>query len=129
MNTTNAKGFTLLEVLVSLALLGIAVTAILQLFTADMKAIAASENYVAGSLEAQSKIREVLDNKDLDERRWGGVTDNGYRYEVSVREVLAERTETLQMKLMEVEVKVFWTQGRKDRSLTLKTMKTVKKPI
>ncbi len=84
-------GFTLLEVLVALALLGIAVTAILQLFSANLKSISASEEYVAGSLEAQSKMREVLDGTEFSEKSWNGITDNGYRFQVSVSDTLKER--------------------------------------
>jgi prepilin-type N-terminal cleavage/methylation domain-containing protein len=124
-----SSGFTLLEVLVSLALLGIAVTAILQLFSADLKSISASEEYVAGSLEAQSKMREVLDSGEFSERSWGGTTDNGYRFQASVSDTLQERVENLPVKLVIVEVKVYWARGAGEKSLTLKTMKMVEKPI
>jgi general secretion pathway protein I len=122
-------GFTLLEVLVALALLGIAVTAILQLFSADLKSISASEAYVAGSLEAQSKLREVLDGQEFSEKSWSGVTDNGYRFQVSVSDTLKERVENLPVKLVAVEVKLFWTQGTNEKSLTLKTLKMVEKSV
>ena len=122
-------GFTLLEVLVALALLGIAVTAILQLFSANLKSISASEEYVAGSLEAQSKMREVLDGTEFSERSWNGVTDNGFRFQVSVSDTLPERVENLPVKLVAVEVKVYWSRGTLEKSLTLKTMKMVEKPV
>jgi general secretion pathway protein I len=123
------SGFTLLEVLVALALLGIAVTAILQLFSADLKSISASEEYVAGSLEAQSKMREVLDGQEFSERSWNGITDNGYRFQVSVSDTLSERVENLIVKLVAVEVKVYWDRGNREKSLTLRTMKMVEKTI
>jgi general secretion pathway protein I len=123
------SGFTLLEVLVALALLGIAVTAILQLFSANLKSISTSEEYVAGSLEAQSKMREVLDSGEFSERSWNGITDNGYRFQVSVSDSLPERVETLPVKLVVVEVKVYWARGAGEKSLTLKTMKMVEKPV
>jgi prepilin-type N-terminal cleavage/methylation domain-containing protein len=53
-------GFTLLEVLVSLSLLGIAVTVIFQLYSANLRSIAGSEDYVAAALEAQSQMREIV---------------------------------------------------------------------
>ena len=109
-------GFTLLEVLVALALLGIAVTAILQLFSANLKSISASEEYVAGSLEAQSKMQEVLDGTEFSEKSWSGVTNNGYRFQVSVSDTLKERAEFLPVKLVAVEVKVYWTQGTMEKS-------------
>jgi general secretion pathway protein I len=123
------SGFTLLEVLVALALLGIAVTAILQLFSANLKSISASEEYVAGSLEAQSKMQEVLEGTEFSEKSWNGITNNGYRFQVSVSDTLKERAETLPVKLVAVEVKVYWTQGTMEKSLTLKTLKMIEKPV
>jgi len=124
-----SSGFTLLEVLVALALLGIAVVAILQLFSANLKSISVSEEYVAGSLEAQAKMREVLGNKEFSEGSWEGVTVNGYRFEVSIKDTLSERTENLPVKLIEIMVRVYWTQRIKEKSLMLKTMKMVEKEI
>jgi prepilin-type N-terminal cleavage/methylation domain-containing protein len=123
------SGFTLLEVLVALALLGIAVTAVLQLFSANLKSLSASEQYVAGSLEAQSKMREVLDGQEFSERTWSGVTGNGYRFQVSVTDSLPERVENLRVKLVAVEVKVYWDRGASEKSLTLKTMKMIEKTV
>ncbi len=123
------SGFTLLEVLVALALLGIAITAILQLFSADLRSISASEEYVAGSLEAQSKMREVLDGTDFTEKSWSGITDNGYRFEASVSDTLTERVENLPVKLVVVEVKLYWTQRTHEKSITLKTTKMIDKPV
>jgi len=124
-----SSGFTLLEVLVALALLGMGVTAVLQLFSANLRSISASEEYVAGSLEAQAKMREVLEDEDISEGTRNGITDNGFRFQVSISENLTERSENLPVKLMEVEVKVYWTQGNKDKSLTLKTLKMINKKV
>ena len=43
------KGFTLIEVLVSVVLLGIAVAIVLQLFSANVRALATSEDYIYAS--------------------------------------------------------------------------------
>jgi len=49
------KGFTLIEVLVAVALLGIAVTVVIQLFSANLRAIASSEDYIYASARAEAK--------------------------------------------------------------------------
>ncbi|MEW6188418.1 MAG: prepilin-type N-terminal cleavage/methylation domain-containing protein [Thermodesulfobacteriota bacterium] len=123
------SGFTLLEVLVALVLLGMAVTAMLQLFSANLNAISKSEGYVACSLEAQSKMREVLEEKELSESSWSGITANGYRYQVTVAELLKERTDSLPLKLLEVEVRLYWNLGVREKTLSLNTMKMVEKKI
>ena len=127
---TNAdKGFTLIEVLVAVVLLGIAVTIVLQLFSANVRAIATSEDYIYASAKAEAKMREVLDNDEISEISFSEITDDGYRMDVSIAEVLHERTENLQIKLLEVVLTVFWTQGAHERSLTLRTMKVLEKEI
>ena len=123
------KGFTLLEVLVAVALLGIAVTVVLQLFSADLKAIAASEEYVSAAAKAEAKIREVQDNETLSEGSTSEVTNDGYRVDVSVASTLGERTDALQVMLMDILVTVHWTKGAKERSLSLRTMKLVNRQI
>ena len=126
---SSAKGFTLLEVLVAVALLGIAITVVLQLFSADLKAIAASEEYVSAAAKAEATMREVQDSDTLTEGSTSEMTNDGYRLEVSTASTLKERTDTLQVMLMDIVVTVYWTKGVKERSLSLRTMKLVNKQI
>jgi len=126
---SSARGFTLLEVLVAVALLGIAITVVLQLFSADLKAIAASEEYVSAAAKAEAKMREVQDSDTLTEGSTSEMTNDGYRLEVSTASTLKERTDTLQVMLMDIVVTVYWTKGVKERSLSLRTMKLVNKQI
>ena len=123
------SGFTLLEVLVALSLLGIAVVAVIQLFSIDLRSISVSEDYVAGTLAAQSKMREVLSAEDMAEKNWKGVTDDGYQFEVSISRSLKDRTEELQVRMYEITVTVSWTKGFKQRSMTLRTQKLVQKLV
>ncbi len=126
---SSCSGFTLLEVLVALSLLGIAVVAVIQLFSIDLRSISVSEDYVAGSLAAQSKMREVLSKEEIAEKNWKGVTDDGYQFEVSIIKSLTERTEELQVRMYEIAVTVHWSQGVKQRSMTLRTQKMVQKQV
>lgn len=123
------RGFTLLEVLVATAILGIAVAVVLQLFSANLRALAVSEDYVSATKMAEAKMREVLDDAALTETSFSETTSDGYRIDVSVVNTLQERTETLPVKLLEISLTVQWTKGNRDRSLSLKTMKAVKKEI
>jgi type II secretion system protein I len=121
------RGFTLLEVLVSLSIVAIAVTVVLQLFSADLRAIAASEDYASAVVKAETKMREVLDNDDLAETSWSEATPDGYRMDVSVTDVLKEKTNNLQVRLLEVGLTTRWFKGTKEKTLTLRTMKIVNK--
>jgi len=123
------KGFTLLEVLIAVAILGIAVSVVLQLFSADLRAISASEDYVAATSRAGAKMREILDDSSLAPKSASETTTDGYRIDVSVTEAMKERTENMQVALMDVSLTIRWIKGTKERSLTLRTMKTVQKQI
>ena len=122
-----SKGFTLLEVLVSLSIVAIAVTLVLQLFSADLRAIAASEDYAAAVVKAEAKMREVLDNEDLTETSWSETTPDGYRMDVSISDVLKEKTNNLQVRLVEVGLTTRWFKGTKEKMLSLRTMKILNK--
>ncbi len=123
------SGFTLLEVLVSTAILGIAVTVVLQLFSANLRAISASGDYVSAATKAGAKMREILSYDELQEKSFSEVTDDGYRMDVSITDALKERTENLQVRLLEINLTIHWMTGTKERALTLRTMKVVEKEI
>ncbi len=123
------KGFTLIEVLVAVALLGIAVTVVIQLFSANLSAIASSEDYIYASARAEAMMREILDDDELSETSFSEITDDGYRMDVSIAEVLQDRTENLQVRILEVVLAVYWTSGARERSMTLRTMKVLEKEI
>ncbi len=122
-------GFTLLEILVAVAILGIAVTVVLQLFSADLRAIAASDDYVTALTMAEAKMREVLDSDSLSEGSQSEATGDGYRVDVSVSSASGDRTENLQVMLLDVSVTLRWTKGAREKSLTLRTLKAVKKQV
>jgi len=123
------KGFTLLEVLIAVAILGVAVSIVLQLFSANLRALSASSDYVAAAALAEAKMRWVLDDNALTEKSLSETTNDGYRIDVSVTEVLKDRTENLQLALMEVSLTIHWTSGSKEKSLTVKTMKSVQRQV
>jgi prepilin-type N-terminal cleavage/methylation domain-containing protein len=120
-------GFTLLEVLVSLSVVAVAVTVVLQLFSADLRAIAASEDYASAVVKAEAKMRGLLDNDDLAETSWSEATPDGYRMDVSIADVLKEKTNNLQVRLLEIGLTTRWFKGTKEKTLTLRTMKLVNK--
>jgi prepilin-type N-terminal cleavage/methylation domain-containing protein len=121
-------GFTLLEVLVAMAVLGIAITVVLQLFSANLRAITASVDYVTASIRAESKMREILD-REISERVFKETTDDGYIMDVSITNVLNDRTENLPVRLFEINLTVHWMEGLKEKSMTLRTLKMVGKEI
>jgi prepilin-type N-terminal cleavage/methylation domain-containing protein len=123
----SSEGFTLLEVIVAIAILGIAVSVVLQLFSADLRALSTSGDYTAAATRAEAEMRNILDDNNLQEASFSETTPDGYRIDVSVAQALKERTQNLQVKLLRIDLTVHWTKGMKEKSLTLSTMKLVNK--
>ena len=124
-----ARGFTLLEVLVAMTLLSISLVAIFELFSANLRGIAKSDDYSHAVIMAESKMREIIDDETLAERTWTESTDDGYRINAVVSSTEGERTEDLQIELLEINLTVSWIKDSKERTLNLKTLKMVNKQI
>jgi prepilin-type N-terminal cleavage/methylation domain-containing protein len=122
-------GFTLLEILVAIAILGIAVTVVLQLFSANLRAISASDDYIAAVIKAEAKMREILDNEEISEQSYSETTDDGYRMDIFITDTLKERTENLNVSLLQIDLIMSWVKGSKARSVTLRTMKVTGKKV
>lgn len=127
--TKKDGGFTLLEVLVAVSILGIAIAVVLQLFSSDLRTISASGDYVMAAAKAEAKMREVLDDEDATERSLSEITNDGYRINVSVTKAMEKRTENLPVMLLDISLSVRWIRGAKEGAITLRTMKMVSKQI
>lgn len=125
----SSKGFTLLEILVALAILATAVTIIFQLFSAGLRNVAVSEDVVSAAVRAEAKMREVLSNEELTENSWTETTTDGYTFAVNITEALQEKTDSLPVQVLQVDLTITWTKNSKERSLRLKTYKTVNKQV
>jgi general secretion pathway protein I len=121
------KGFTLLEVLIALAIMAIATTLVMQLFSADLRAIAASGDMTSAAVRGDSRIREILGQPSLEENAWSEESSDGYRMDIAVREVMKPRTDNLPVKLIEVDLTIHWIEGMKEKSLRFKTQKMMDK--
>jgi len=122
-----SEGFTLLEVVVAFVILASAVVIILQLFSSDLRILARSEDYIWMSMQAQVKMREVLDREDLKVSTSQETAPEGYVTETTISRVFETRTRELPLELLEIVVKLTFPGGRSERSITVRTMKMVKK--
>lgn len=122
-----ADGFTLLEIMVSIAILGAAIVMIIQLFAASHRSIVVSEGYLQAELKAEEKLREVLeDEKKLAEGSISETKEN-YAVSVDVKPVKEDRTQDLSFQLMEVTLNMKWNDGSKQHNITLNTYKLASK--
>lgn len=123
------SGFTVLEVLVALALLSIVLVVIFQLFSANLNGISKADDYVYAVIKAESIMRDILDDDKLEEKSFSGTTEDGYRFNAEITGTATEKTEKLQVKLLEIRLTVTWTRGMNEKSLSVKTMKVIPKKV
>lgn len=121
------QGFTLMEILVAMTVMGVAVVYLAQLFSANLRAIGASQDSLAALPLAETLMREIVESDKIEEKSWKKETDQGWRMEVSVSEILKERTQNLSVKLLQIEMTLSWEKALRKRPLTLRTLKVVNK--
>ena len=121
------RGFTLLEILIAMALLGISITVLTQLFSANLRNISSSQQYVPALAVAEAIMSEILASDPLEETLKNYLADDGYKVEIAVSEALKDRTQNLPVKLMEIDLTLRWTIDQKEKTFHLKTYRTLRR--
>ena len=137
------KGFTLLEIMVSLAIMAIALITVIQLFSGALRSGRISYEYSLAAMGAKEKMDEVLGIDTLEEfeelSRTGEFEESlmeGYQWEIigpdpyPIPEGLAtdieEESGTLDdipSQLYEIKVKVSWASGMHEKQISFTTIK------
>lgn len=113
-------GFSLLEVMVALAILGVAVTALFQLFSLGLRSAAKAENYTKALFHARSIMDEAYSLPELDEGTEPIELPGDFRGSRAV--VLKSSSEDERVKLYEISTTVSWPPSGK---LTIKGLRSV----
>ena len=112
------RGFTLLEVIVSLVVLTAGLVTIMEAFTVGLKASAAAERRTVATMLLQDKMEEIKKESQLavgsDQGDFG---DNFADYKWQ-----ADLSETSIAGLLHVAVTVSWSEGRRTNELALVTL-------
>jgi len=125
----HAGGFTLLEIIVALALVSTVVVIAIQLFSANLRAISASDGYVRASANAESVMRAIITDEAFPDNASTAGTLDIYRYETSATKEEDEKYSNLSVDMYRVNVVISWKEGSRDKMITLNAMKLVKKKI
>jgi general secretion pathway protein I len=126
------KGFTLIEVMVALAILGVGLTVIIELFSGGLRLARTSMEYTKAVNYARTKLEEVAVNSTLEEGTGEGESDDkAFRWQVAVKKVdLLPIDKSMDYKppieLFQVKIDVFWKSGSKERSTSLESLKAIK---
>jgi general secretion pathway protein I len=127
------RGFTLLEVLVAVMILGLTVTAILQQFAVALRAGAHARDSTRAMLYATEKLEELKTHKNLSLTTESGSFDNGYEWETEVLPYSANLEDeggaydALRHETLELRSRVTWRTGERRRQVELSTLLTVRK--
>jgi len=125
------RGFTLLEIMVALAIMGIALTVILQQFSAGLRTVRMTRDYTTALIHAREKLEELCLAKKLSEKEESGEFEDGYKWQVMIAPYEEEKkegsTEFLLLSMYKVTSVVSWEAGNKEREVELATVKIVPK--
>lgn len=121
-------GFTLLEVLVSMAILAICLTVIMQLFSGGLRSGHLSEDYIRAVFLAREKMEEVLVQKEIVPGAEEGESDSGYKWLVKIHSEKEEEevVPKLPFGFFDIQVSVMWREGERTKSFTLHTLRIAK---
>ena len=107
-------GFTLLEVLVAIAVIATAMVSLLGLHGRNIQVVAADQRIARATLLAQQAMTEALVSSpfpDQGSSRGDFAGDPGFHWEV---EILRGPTRALEELTREIRVRVFWDGGEDD---------------
>jgi type II secretion system protein I len=115
-------GFTLLEVIVALAILSLAVVAAIQGFAQGLRLLKLAGDHQRAMLLADEKAREVVDPEEGREQG----TEGNFRWERQTTVVpapdLVPTAGVPRWRVYEIDVKVFWDERRQVEVNMLRTM-------
>ena len=120
------RGFTLLEVLVALAILGMAVVTVIQLFGQGLRLLKVSGDYQLAVLLADQKAREMETVREGIESGQEGMFE--WERQATVAPVPEELTvvSPTPIRLFRVTVQVRWGANR---SVEVATLRTAQEPL
>lgn len=126
---SRASGFTLLEVLVALAILGLAVVASIQGFAQGLRLLKLSGDHQRAAWLADRKAREIV--TPVEEERESGV-EGPFRWERAVTRVptpeLGEEA-SRRWRVWEIDVRVRWDERRLVEVTTRRTVPVETRPV
>lgn len=126
------KGFTLIEVVVALAILGVGLTVLIELFSGGLRLARASMEYTKAVNYARMKMEEMTVKPAVQEGTEEGESDDrAFRWQVGVKKVdLLSIDKSVDYKppieLFQVKIDVFWKSGSKERSASVESFRAIK---
>jgi general secretion pathway protein I len=127
----STTGFTLIEVLVAMAILAIGLTVIIELFSGGLRLARTSMEYTKAVHYACTKMEEIEVKQTMEEGNEEGEFDDTFHWQVETKRVdLIPGEHGPDFKppaeLFQVKVNVLWKSGSKERSTVIESYKVIK---
>ncbi len=126
-------GFTLLEVLIAMMILGLSITAILHQFSAALRAGSISQENTQAVIYAKQKIEELKSAREIAESSSSGSFDDGFEWETIVTEYVHPEYDSdpdtydgLRFETFKLKSVVKWREGERERMVELITLYSVR---
>lgn len=118
-------GFTLIEVLVALAILSVSLATLLGIFMEGLERTRQNQDEMAARILAQSLLAQTdaVANPQLGSRT--GHTDAGLQWRLDLRGVGAQQGPTSGVTMAAVTASVFWRGNGGERSLSYSTLRAI----
>jgi general secretion pathway protein I len=126
------QGFLLIEVVVALAILGVGLTVVIELFSGGLRLARASMEYTKAVNYARIKMEEFTAKPAVEEGTEEGESDDKtFRWQVGVKKVdLLSIDKSVDYKppieLYQVKIDVFWKSGTREKSTSIESLKAIK---
>ena len=126
------KGFTLIEIVVAMAILGIGLVVIIELFGGGLRLERTSEEYTKAVGYARMKMEEISFAPGLEEGVQEGEFDRDYRWQVEVRRVDLIPSRGIDtsyrppVELYWVRIDVVWKSGFKEKKAWVESYRALK---
>jgi general secretion pathway protein I len=121
---SSQAGFTLLEIVIALAILGIAFALAMELLAAGVRSVKASEDYIQATMLARHKMALFTAISSLEDAYDGGEYGGGLRWSAAVQAFAEEEADEVPARLQQAWVRVMWPGGRgRERWLDLYTLR------
>jgi general secretion pathway protein I len=124
------RGFTLIEIVVAMAILGVGLIVIIELFSGGLRLGRVSEEYTQAVGLARMKLEEIFLAEQLKEGSEQGEFNKDFRWQVGVKKVdLLPVEKGLEFKppveFYQIKVNIFWKSGSKERSTEIESFRTI----
>ena len=107
LSDSHRAGFTLIEVIVAIAILAISLVTVMQLFSGSLRASRASCDYTRAIVHAKDRMEELSVNPVISEHVQGGRFEDGFTWEAETLPYPTEH-DTGDVSLQMVKVRVSW---------------------